>query len=1364
MTPNYWQKIEEIFQVAVELPSREERELYLDEVCADDEDLRIEVEHLLRQDEEADSLLSEPLMDNSGLHIFASMIEERDPTIGREIGAYRILSEIGRGGMGAVYLAERADGSFKQQVAIKIIKRGMDTDFILRRFRRERQILANLSHPFIARLLDGGTTDDDLPFFVMEYIEGKTLYKFADANKLSITERLKLFRQVCEAIEFAHQNQIVHRDVKPSNILVTADGVPKLLDFGIAKVLDAEANVDITLEPTATAVRMMTPEYASPEQVSGLPITPASDIYSLGVLLYELLTGHRPYRFKNRAPHEIARVICEEEPEKPSTSITQSENLLPTGASEATTLIDVCLLRGAENFEDLRRELKGDLEKIILKTLRKNAAERYQTAAELAADISRFLEGERISAESFTEIVSATEKTLPMQSDGTKSLAVLPLKILNLSPKPETTGDDFLSIGLADAMITRLSGIRRLAVRPTSAILEYGDDAVNPLQAGKDLAVDFVLDGRIKILGKKIRVSLQLLDVKKRISVWANQFDEIFTDALELEDKISEKVAEVLLPELTTTEKNRIKKQGTDNAEAFDAYLRGRFFWNKFTPEFLPKALELFQRAVALDPNYAMAHASLADYYNWAGIYGILPTKESAPKAKAAALRALEIDGELAEAMAAYALTLASVDWNYPESEKLYLRAIELHPNYSLAYEWYAASLVGTGRFEEGVEMIHRSEKANPLSLRAMTLTAWTLYQAGKFSEAVAKAEKIAQLDRNFPQAYIQLANALPHVGRTSEAVTAAEQADRMMPNTGVAKYVLCFALVADGRHEEARKILQQVEKLNAEQYVKPYFMAMVYTALDETDKAYEFFVKAFDEHDQWLNWFGTEIKLKKIRREPRFIKLFRRMKNPLAEKLAEEAKTTKTGEKSIAVLPLKIIGAASEEDTGSEFLSVGLADAMITRLSNVRRFAVRPTSAVLCCEKNANDFEIGRMLGVDFIVTGNLRRGGERLRISAQLLSIKENSIRWAQNIDEDFKDVLTLEDTVAEQITKAILPHLTGEEEKQLKKRGTDNTQAFEAYLRGRFYWNTFTEEGFAKALIFYNQAIAIAPDYALAYAGIADYYNLLGVYAVMPFHETSAAAKESALKAIAADVNLAEGYASLGFAVLMHDFDWQKAEKNLRRAVELNPNFVTGRIWLAYFLGLKGEHEEALTHVRRAFELDPLTPVVSHSLNMNLYYAGRFDEAISATEKFIEREPRYSMAQLFLSSMLWKTDRKQDAIKYANRAITLQGRTSYTLIWLASAHAANGETDRALKIIEEIECDNSRRYCSPYLMAMIYANLNDKEKTLELLEKALTERDGRLVWLGVDPQFYEFRVDERFREILRQTNNPIMSEKSA
>jgi serine/threonine protein kinase/Tfp pilus assembly protein PilF len=1359
MTPQNWDKIKEVFFEAIEIESPDERARFLTKTCAGDEELRREVEKLIAQDEESESLMNRPLMEESGVYNLATSIE-KDPMLGRQIGVYRIEKEIGRGGMGAVYLANRADGSFRQQVAIKLIKRGMDTDFILRRFRQERQILATLSHPYIARLLDGGTTKDGLPYFVMEFVEGKPLYKFSDQKKLSITERLKLFRQICRAIDFAHQNQVIHRDIKPPNILVTKDGMPKLLDFGIAKVLNPELGFD-TIDPTATSMRLMTPEYASPEQVCGGKITPSSDIYSLGVLLYELLTGHRPYRFQNRASHEIARVICEEEPDRPSSGVTREDSLLPTGASEATTLVDVYVLRGAANFEDLQRELTGDIEKIILKALRKEPNERYKSAAEFADDITRYLEGKPVNAE--TRFPAAVQ-TLQPSSAGEKSLAVLPLKILNLSPNVDT-GEEFLSVGLADAMITRLSGIRSLAVRPTSAVLRYSDSATNPLKAGKELAVDFVLDGRIKILGKRIRVSLQLLDVNSSTSVWANQFDENFTDALELEDLISEKVSEALLPELTTNENQQIKKRGTENSEAFDAYLRGRFFWNKFTHEILPKALESFQRAIALDPNYALAYASLADFYNWAGIYGIIEPQESYRQAKAAALRALEIDDSLAEAIAAYALAITGADWNYAEAERLYLQAIELNPNYSLACEWYAALLVGTGRSGEGVKMIRLAESLNPLALRAMTLTAWTLYQAGLFSEAIAKAEQIVQLDKNFPQGYVQLGNALMHVGRADEALAAIRQADMMMPNTALTKYLLCFALVAAGKREEARSVLGELEKLAAADYVKPYFLAMGYVALDEREKAFELFTKAFDERDQWLNWLGTEAKLESVRDDKFFIELFRRTKNPLAEKLSGEQQSTTNSEKTIAVLPLKLIGAPLSGDTGDNYLCIGLADALITRLSNVRRFIVRPTSSVLPYGENKIDaFAAGKKLAVDFVVEGSIRRVGSRIRVTAQLLSVKERSTRWAQTFDEDFVDVLALEDSISEKVAKSLVPHLTGTEEQQLKKRGTDNKEAFEAYLRGRHYWNTFTEEGFAKALIFYNRAIAIAPDYALAYAGIADYYNLIGVYAVMPFQETSAAAKEAAQKAVELDDSLAEGYAALGFAVLMRDFDWTEAEKHLSRAVELNPNYVTGRIWYSSFLGIQGKREEALAQVRRALELDPLTPIVSHTLNLTLYYARRFDEAIAATEKFIEREPRYGLAPLFLSSAMWQVGRNEEAIKFANRAITLLGRTPYSLVWLASAYAASGDTEEAQNIIAEIEDLSARRYVSPYLLAIVYANLNDTEKTFELLGKAWEIRDGRITWLGVDPQFDRIRSDPRFEKILRETKNPIFAKLEA
>jgi len=472
MTPERWQKVEEIFQAAVDLLP-EERARYIAQVCANDTTLRHDVESLLSQHDSAGELLDQPFYGNTEMNVFDSFVEEEDPMLGRRLGSYRIEREVGRGGMGAVYEASRADNEFNKRAAIKLVKRGMDTDFILRRFRKERQILAALDHPHIAGLLDGGTTEDGLPYFVMEYIEGQPLYRYCDEHQLNIAERLKLFRSICDAVHYAHQKQVVHRDIKPSNVLVTSEGVPKLLDFGIAKLLNPTLAGDITHDPTATAMRLMTPEYASPEQVQGAPTTPSTDVYSLGVLLYELLTGHRPYRLVNRAPHEIARVICEEAPAPPSVIITRAEDLLPslcTGDDNDGTLKQIYTTRGG-TLESIRRALAGDLDNIVMQALRKEPEWRYQTAADLRDDITRYLEGRPVS--DLPDPPHAGALSRPDTSNE-NSLAVLPLKLLDINQLGASP--DYLGTGLADALITRLSAIRSFAVRPTSSVLRYSAD------------------------------------------------------------------------------------------------------------------------------------------------------------------------------------------------------------------------------------------------------------------------------------------------------------------------------------------------------------------------------------------------------------------------------------------------------------------------------------------------------------------------------------------------------------------------------------------------------------------------------------------------------------------------------------------------------------------------------------------------------------------------------------------------------------------------------------------------------------------------------------------------------------------------
>ncbi len=300
MTPERWSHVEEIFNEALEL-GVELRSDFVENATGDDAELRLEVERLLLQYEEASGFIEEPLYIGSPSGILSALLDEsgEDPMIGKVLGSYRIEREIGRGGMGAVYEAFRADGEFRLRVALKVVKRGIDTDFVLRRFRNERQILAALDHSFITRLIDGGTTDDGRPYFVMEFIDGMPLYRYCDKHRLSIADRLELFCRITEAVEYAHQKLVIHRDLKPSNIIIANDGSPRLLDFGIAKLLDPQMASD-TLQPTITALRMMTVDYASPEQVRGEKVTFATDIYSLGVILCEMLTGHRPYKLESR--------------------------------------------------------------------------------------------------------------------------------------------------------------------------------------------------------------------------------------------------------------------------------------------------------------------------------------------------------------------------------------------------------------------------------------------------------------------------------------------------------------------------------------------------------------------------------------------------------------------------------------------------------------------------------------------------------------------------------------------------------------------------------------------------------------------------------------------------------------------------------------------------------------------------------------------------------------------------------------------------------------------------------------------------------------------------------------------------------
>ena len=867
MDPERWRIVKHVFDAVVEA-SPGDRAAVLASRCDHDPSLRAEVDAPLRADDAA-----EGFMDRSSVLLTSPNVIEcpADAMLGRRIGPYKIDREIGRGGMGAVYLAERADGMFEQRVAIKLVRPGLDAAPIVRRFGKERQILARLEHQNIARLFDGGTTDDGLPYFVMEYVEGSAIDKYCDRKELSIDARLRLFRTVCAAMQYAHEHQVIHLDLKPTNVLVTTDGIVKLLDFGIAKLLPTEP----VTEQTATGISALTPEYASPEQIRGGSVSTATDVYALGVVLYRLLTGRGPYQPQTKTGFELARAICDQDPEPPN--------------------------------------INADVDSIVLQALEKDPRSRYASASAFEEDIRRYFERRPVCARRWTvayrtaKFMRRNKPLAPVLAAALlfaiavlilgrmgvlringgaaglqpafRSVAVLPLQ--NLSPDRE---QDYLADGMTDALITNLSKIGTLRVISRASVMPYKGTSKGMRAIARELGVDGVIEGSVQRSSNRVRITAQLIDAVHDRHLWADSYERELDDVLRLESDVALAVVRQIRANLEPREEAALTLSRRVNPKAQEAYLRGRYYWHEWNEPSLRKSIEYFNRALEEDPRYAPAWAGLSDAYDLLGVFDMWPTQDALPKAKLAAMKALEIDPTLCDAYVSLAGVHIHLEWAWADAERALQRALTLEPNHALAHQVYAYYHLALNHFDDALREARKARELDPLEMSTNASLAYILQRAGQLNEARRELQHLIELHPTNAAPYRMLAEIDERQERYMEAVdewrTALRLAGQDQVGASIAREYEIAGFHA-AREQYLHRMLAQSLATSQTVYVSPYSIASIYARLGERSAALEWLDKAFRIRAEDMPFLRGDPDFANLHHEPRVQAIIAQMNLP---------------------------------------------------------------------------------------------------------------------------------------------------------------------------------------------------------------------------------------------------------------------------------------------------------------------------------------------------------------------------------------------------------------------------------------------------------------------------------------------------
>jgi serine/threonine protein kinase/Flp pilus assembly protein TadD len=894
MNPHRWKEIDEIFAAALERDLAE-RPAFLVKACGDDEQLRQEVESLIAH------IVPDSMDEGRAVEEATRLLGQTatEPTIER-IGRYQVIRSLGAGGMGRVYLGH--DEQLNRPVAVKLLSNYNASEAErMARFRQEALAASALNHPNILTIYEIGEFEG-ANFITAEFVDGLTLRARMKAAALPTDLALDLAIQITSALAAAHAAGIIHRDIKPENVMVRADGLVKVLDFGIAKFSQAEGNEKTDPVETRAGAIIGTAAYMSPEQARGTLIDPRSDIWSLGVVIYEMVARRSP--FWGNTPADVIAAVLERHPPA-----------WPTNDSVALQ----------------------SLERIVFKALQKERENRYQHAAEMLTDLKQLKQKfEQISqpdrSDSQQSFASQTNvfqspldaKTLSASPLDTESeagpapssakfvidrvkqhkyavalLLILiaaaaflasryfvskkaqPIESIAVMPFKNESGNgdvEYLSDGMTDSLINSLSQLPNLSVKARSSVFRYKGQELEPQRIASELSVQAILNGRVVQRGDDLTLYLSLVETRTGNQLWGERYDRKLKDIVALQKEIALDVSSKLRAKLSGAEEQKVAKNYTTNPEAYQLYLKGRYHVLKLTPAEVQKGITYFQQASEIDPKYPLAYAGLSEAYRSLAIAGDLPPTEFLPKAKLAAQKAIDIDDTLAEAHTALGAAIYWSDWNWGAAAEQYKRALELNPNSAEAYLYYAHLLSNLGRHAEALAQAKRARELDPLDLRINALEGLFLIHAARSDEALARLQKTFELDPNYWLAHSFAASAYIEKGMFTEAVAEARKSRELFDGSSQPMAFEGYALAKSGKRAEAKRVLEELLTQSTERYVASYNIALLYNGLNERDKTLAWLERAYQERNPRMTFLKVEPKWNNLRDDPRFQDLLRRV------------------------------------------------------------------------------------------------------------------------------------------------------------------------------------------------------------------------------------------------------------------------------------------------------------------------------------------------------------------------------------------------------------------------------------------------------------------------------------------------------